>query len=414
MQKHENPELGHNENTTLAAISPRVSRGTAAAGAVVLLIALILGWVRGDANKLEYFFHAYLVSFCFYLSISLGALFFVALHHASRAGWSVSVRRVMEIVAANIFLMALLFIPILLGAMLGGPSLYTWTDLSQIQDENVVHILQGKQAYLNLPFFTFRAIVFFGVWGGLTWFFWRKSLEQDESGDVSLSLRMERVSYPALILFALTVTFAAFDWIMSLTPVWFSTILGVYYFSGAVVGVLATVILLLIGLQASGRLTRTVTTEHYHELGKLLFAFVVFWGYIAFSQYMLIWYANIPEETEWYLPRQEGGWIAVSVILLFAHLLIPFLGLMSREAKRRKGVLGFWAVWLLVVHWIDVQYLVMPSFSEEGLPFGLIDVCCVIGLGLIYFAGILTIAGNRALVPTRDPRMGESLGFENL
>ena len=134
-----------------------------------------------------------------------------------------------------------------------------------------------------------------------------------DSGDANLTLRMERVSYPALLLFAVTITFAAFDWIMSLTPHWYSTIFGVYYFAGAVVGFLAAVILALITLQKTGHLTSTVTLEHYHELGKLLFAFIVFWGYIAFSQYMLIWYANIPEETVWYLPRQKAEWITVSL-----------------------------------------------------------------------------------------------------
>ncbi len=409
MQQHETPQLSPKEITTLADISPRLSRGVAIAGGVLLVIAVLLGWMRGDA--FAYFFHAYLVGFSFYLSISLGALFFVALHHASRAGWSVCVRRVMEIVAANVLLMAVLFLPILVGAVFGGSSLYEWTDSAKVVGD---HVLEGKQKYLNLPFFLLRAAGFFAVWGGLIWFFWRRSLQQDESGDVKLSLSMERVSYPALIVFALTLTFASFDWLMSLTPHWFSTAYGVYFFSGAVVSALAVVILLLIALQATGRLTSVVTTEHYHELGKLLFAFIIFWGYIAFSQYMLIWYANIPEETEWYLPRQEGGWIIVSLILLFGHLLIPFLGLMSREAKRRKAILGFWAVWMLVVHWIDMHYLVMPDAQHPGVRFGLIELCCLIGIGLLFFAGILTFAGHRSLVPTKDPRLGESLGFENL
>ncbi len=201
---------------------------------------------------------------------------------------------------------------------------------------------------------------------------------------------------------------------MSLTPHWFSTAYGVYYFSGAAVAALSAVILLLIALQAHGQLVTTITTEHYHELGKLLFAFIVFWGYIAFSQYMLIWYANMPEETEWYMPRQEGGWLAVSLILLFGHLFIPFLGLISRHAKRNKKMLGFWAVWMLVVHWFDMLYLVGPATESPGVLFGLINACCLVGLGLLFLAGVLRLAGDRSLVPTKDPRLGESLGFENL
>ncbi len=412
MLKHDIPQLGDDDNLTLSRIPPRLISGAAAAGGIILLIALLLGWAAKDS--FTYFFHAYLVSFSFYLSISLGALFLVTLHHASRAGWSVCVRRVSEIVAANVLLMAILFLPILLVAIFGGKTLYVWTNLAAIEDEHVRHILEGKSAYLNLWFFTLRAVIYFAVWGGLIWFFWKRSLEQDKSGDVTLSLKMEKVSYPALILFALTITFAAFDWIMSLTPVWFSTIFGVYFFSGAVVGGLSTIILVLIALQGRGRLTTAVTPDHYHELGKLLFAFIIFWGYMAFSQYMLIWYANMPEETVWYLPRQRHGWLAVSLILLFGHLLIPFFGLMSRQVKRRKALLGFWAVWMLVVHWLDVQYLVMPHVNETGFPLGPMDICCLAGVGLIFLAGLLFFAGHRPLVPTKDPRLGESLGFENL
>jgi hypothetical protein len=177
---------------------------------------------------------------------------------------------------------------------------------------------------------------------------------------------------------------------------------------------LAVVILTLISLQASGMLSATVTIDHYHELGKLLFGFVVFWGYIAFSQYMLIWYANIPEETVWYLARQQGPWVAVSLILLFGHLLFPFFGLLSRHVKRNKRILGFWAGWLVVLHWLDVYYLVMPQVQSNGLPLGMIDLCCVVGLGLLYGAGALTLAGQRPLIPVKDPRLGESLGFENM
>lgn len=409
MHEQEKPRLNSQDVTTLAAVSPQLGRGLAVAGIVVLALAGVLGWWRGDDWR--YFCHAYLVNYVFYLSLSLGALFFVTLHHASRAGWSVCVRRVLEIVSANVLLMAVLFVPVLLAALFGGSSLYEWTDAAVVKGD---HVLEGKGWYLNLPFFILRALIFFGVWGGLSWFFWRGSLKQDENGDVQLSLRMEWISYPALILFAVTVTLASFDWLMSLTPHWFSTIYGVYYFAGAVVSSLATVILVLMLLQANGRLTTTVTTEHYHELGKLLFGFIVFWGYIAFSQYMLIWYANIPEETDWYQPRQTGGWIVVSLILVFGHLLIPFFGLISRSAKRSKPILGFWAVWLLITHWIDMHYLVMPHVGTPGFPLGVIDFVCLAGMGLLFAAGIIHFAGDRQLVPAKDPRIAESLGFENL
>ena len=224
---------------------------------------------------------------------------------------------------------------------------------------------------------------------------------------------MERLSGPALLLLALTVTFAAFDWLMSLDPRWYSTIFGVYYFSGAIVGFLAAVILLAMLLQRGGRLTASVTVEHYHDLGKLLFAFVIFWGYIAFSQYLLIWYANIPEETGWYLVRQTGDWAGVSVLLLCVHLLLPFFGLLSREVKRRKVLLGFWAVWMLAAHWIDVYWLVMPSVSPTRPPLAMVDFGCLAGLGCLYLAAVAHAAQGRALLPLGDPRLPESLAFEN-
>lgn len=409
MQRHHRL---HPSDFEIKSLSPAATRSgwiLAIAGVVVLALALALGSWRGDG--FQYFFHSYLVSFCFYLSLALGALFFVALQHASRAGWSVAVRRVAEVMGANTLVMAVLFLPILIPLLLGSTALYHWLDAAAVAEDK---ILSAKSVYLNLPFFVVRTCVFFGVWSVLVWYFWRRSLQQDQTGDASLSLRMERVSYPALLLFAVTITFAAFDWIMSLTPHWYSTIFGVYYFSGAVVGFLAALILTLIALQKTGHLTSTVTVEHYHELGKLLFAFTVFWGYIAFSQYMLIWYANIPEETTWYQPRQAGSWGTASLVLLFGHLLIPFMGLLSRAAKRNRGVLGFWAAWLLVAHWLDVHYLIMPNVDATGFPFSLIDVCCLGGMAAVFVGGLMLWAGTRSLTPTRDPRITESVGFENV
>ncbi len=397
------------ERTTLEGIAPRAALGLAALGLAGLVAGLGFGLVRNDG--LQYFFHAYLMNYCYFLSISLGALFFVALQHATRAGWSVTVRRLAELLAANMLCLLLLFLPVIVPVLMGDTGLYRWNEPEEVA---LSELLQHKEIYFHPIFFAGRCIFYFAVWGLLARFFLRRSLRQDESGDPVLTMQMERLSPLALLLFAGTITFASFDWLMSLAPEWFSTIFGVYYFSGAAVGFFAAIILLAMLLQASGRLTASITVEHYHDLGKLLFAFVVFWGYIAFSQYMLIWYANIPEETTWYLARQSGSWMWVSVVLLFGHLLIPFFGLLSREAKRRKALLAFWAVWMLAAHWIDLYWLVMPSFEHpQGLPLGPIDAGCLLGIGGLYFAGVLRVAGDRPLVPRADPRLDESLAFEN-
>jgi len=371
--------------------------------------ALAVAFGAGQGDRMRYFFHAYLTAYCFVLSIALGGLFFVAVQHATRAGWSVTVRRLAELLAAPMPWLAVMFLPLLIPVLSGGHTLYEWTDLKLVAADE---LLRGKYPYLNPGFFTVRAVVYFAVWIFLARFFLRHSLEQDATSDPQPTLRMERLSPVALILFAFTVTFASFDWLMSLAPHWYSTIYGVYYFSGAVVAILSCLILAAALLQATGRLRESITIEHYHDLGKLLFAFVVFWGYIAFSQYMLIWYANIPEETAWYLPRQTGSWRTVSLVLLFGALLIPFLGLISRGPKRRKPMLAFWAAWLLVAHWLDVYYLVMPSLHAEHLPLGLLDVSLTIGLSGFYLAAVARAARGRSLVPVGDPRLGESLAFE--
>ncbi len=396
------------EQIMLGSLAPRMKTILGLAGVAALAGSVWLGWSRGDG--LRYFLHSYLLNYCYVLSIALGALCFVALQHASRAGWSVTVRRLAELLAAPMPLLAVLALPILLPALGGDGTLYPWADAKIVaSDPLLVH----KAPYLNPTFFALRGVGYFAVWWLLARFFLRRSVEQDTSRDPALTLRMERLGGPALLLFSLTITFAAFDWLMALTPRWFSTIFGVYYFSGAIVGFLAAVILLALLLQAGGRLAATVTVEHYHDLGKLLFAFVIFWGYIAFSQFLLIWYANIPEETDWYRVRQTGAWATVSLTLLFVHLLVPFFGLLSRESKRCKAVLGFWAVWLLAAHWLDLYWLVMPSVSPASPPLLPLDAGCLLGIGCLYLAAVFHAAEGRALLPVGDPRLAESLAFEN-
>jgi hypothetical protein len=171
---------------------------------------------------------------------------------------------------------------------------------------------------------------------------------------------------------------------------------------------------LLAAAQRGTGFDRAITLEHYHDLGKLLFSFVFFWGYIAFSQYMLIWYANIPEETRWLLVRQTNGWQWIGLLLVFGHLLVPFLGLLSRHVRRHRAALAGWSALLLVMHWLDLYWLVMPTYSPAALPFGLADVLCLVGIGSLYLAAVVHVAADRALVPLRDPRLDESLVFHNV
>jgi hypothetical protein len=396
------------ENIRLGGFGHRVSIVFVLLGILGLCAGTALGLARHDGGG--YFFHSYLLNYCFVLSLALGALFFTALQHITRAGWSVVIRRLAECLGANFTFLLVLFLPILIPVLLGNAALYSWADSAAAAGDK---LLRHKAVYLQPPFFAVRALVYFAVWLFLTRYFLAHSLKQDRNGATAETLRMERLGPAAMLLFAGTVTFAAIDWLMSLTPDWYSTIFGVYFFAGIAVAGLSILILTCLCLQAAGRLTRVITVEHYHDLGKLLLTFVVFWGYIAFSQYLLIWYADIPEETQWYLVRQSGGWKWISLVLAGGNCLIPFCGLLPRFVKRQKLLLGFWALWLLAMHWIDLYWIIMPNLGKEKLPFDIMDICLLAGMFGIFIAGAVRVAGDNSLVPLADPRLKESLNFEN-
>jgi hypothetical protein len=358
-------------------------------------------------DGLRRFYHSYLTNFAYFLSLSLGALFFVTLHHLVRAGWSVVVRRFAEAIAANVWWLAVLAIPVVLGMR----HLYHWSDPAALAHDP---ILQGKQAYLNPVFFVIRLVVYFAVWGYLARYFYKKSVEQDTSRNLMLTVQMERKSGLAMVLFALTTAFASYDLLMSLDPYWYSTMFGVYYFAGSVVGFFSLMPIVTHLVQRSGRLTHAITVEHYHDMGKLIFAFTTFWAYIAFSQYMLIWYASLPEETIWYLRRQTGSWAGVSWLLLFGHFVVPFMGLLPRFVKRNPRMLVVPAAWMLVMHWMDIYWLVMPQMSPEGVPFSLMDLTCFLALGGLCATATIRRLAGRSLVPEGDPRLAESLVFESV
>jgi hypothetical protein len=370
-------------------------------------LAAAVGLAVGTTDGWDRFYASYLVSFVYFLSLALGALFFVLVQHVTRAGWSVAVRRLAEGIAPNVFVpMAFLALPVLYGLR----TLYPWTDAALVAKD---HLLHAKEPWLNIPFFLGRTVFYFAVWSVFAVWFHRKSVEQDRTGDPRLTVAMEKTSTAALILFAFTVTFFAFDYLMSLTPHWYSTIFGVYFFAGCVLGFFALMSVLAFVVQRAGALRHTITTEHYHDLGKLIFAFTVFWAYIGFSQYMLMWYANLPEETSWYAARQTGSWTAVSLTLLFGHFLVPFLALLSRNIKRRKPLLVAAASWMLLMQWADVYWLVMPGKSAGRVPISLMDLAVFLGVGGLFFAAAVRRLGAHALVAVKDPRLSESLGYEN-
>ncbi len=372
------------------------------AGGVGLAGSLALG--TGSPAQFAF---SWLVAFAFFLSVALGCLFFVLALLASNARWGTVVRRVAEDVMATLPLFALLFVPI----WTGREALFEWA-----RAEEVAHdpLLQAKSAYLNTGFFLLRAIAYFGSWTLLALWFSRQSERQDVRGGGGLLKRMQTASAPALVVFGLTVTFASIDWLMSLHPHWYSTIFGVYFFSGSVVAGFAFLIVAMTVLQWAGLLRTLVHVEHFHDLGKLLFGFTIFWSYIAFSQYMLIWYANIPEETIWYLERMEGTWREASLLLAAGHFGIPFLYLMPRGIKRRKPFLLAGALWMLLMHLLDLYWIAMPVMHPRGIELSLLDATAFLAVGGFFAGALGWVLCRRALVPVRDPRLLESLAFENV
>lgn len=376
----------------------------AAAGAVLLLVAWLLG--RGEPAR---WLTGYLVAFVFVLTLSLGGLFFTLLIHTTRAAWGVVLRRLAEAAGATLPVFVVLFLPIALGA----EHLYPWIDAAHGHGGGHAELIAHKAPYLNLPFFFVRAAVCLAVWAALGWWFWRRSTAQDAAPDTGQARRVRAMSHVGLILFALTITVASFDWVMSLTPAWYSTMFGVYFFSGIAVAALAFLVILALLLERRGAFDGLLTEEHLHDLGKLLFAFVVFWAYIAFSQFLLMWYANLPEETAWYEARLSGGWRTATLALAVGHFVLPFFFLLLRGVKRRRVTLLAGAAWMLLLHLLDVVWLVVPSVPAAGAGWWLPVVLCTIGIGAMVRGVLFAVLERAATVPTGDPRLAESLATES-
>lgn len=381
-----------------------------AAALACLGVSALSFFLLDEAAALQFKF-SYLVSFAFLLSISLGALFFVLIQHVSGARASIAIRRLCETLMTNLYFMPILFLPIL--AWL--PDLYSWVHPEAIASEHVRHAVMQKTGYLNVPFFIFRAILYFAIWLGLAWLLHHWSLQQDETGDPALTLKLRRTSAPGLLLFAFSVTFASFDWLMSLEPGWFSTIYGVYFFAASACAFFSVMILVIIAVIASKAVGDSINTEHLHDMGKWLFGFIVFWAYIAFSQLLLIWMANLPEETVWFAERwNHRGWRIFSWTLIFGHFALPFLFLLPRFIKRVKLTAGFAAIWMLAMHYLDLYYLVMPTLNATHVPLHITDPFLTGGLFLAFMALFIWRLLPNPIIPARDPHLRDSLAFENL
>ena len=368
------------------------------AGAVGVLLSLVGLFL--DPGQ---FMQSYLMAYMLCLGVTLGCLALGMVHQLSGGAWGVVIRRPIGAASRVIPVMTLLFVPIALGMS----RLYPWTNAALVAHDEA---LQHKQLYLNTPFFLTRAAFYFLVWNGLAYFLNAWGLEQDRTADPALARRMQKLSAIGLLAYGLTITFASFDWLMSLEPHWFSTIYGVLVIGGQGLSALAFLIAVLVWLSRRAPLDRIVAAEHFHDLGNLMLAFVMLWAYFSYSQYLIIWSGNLPQEIAWYLHRLQTGWRFVGLTLIVCHFVAPFVLLLSRQVKREPTMILNVAVGILVVRLVDLFWLIAPEFHQHGVSVSWLDAVLPLTLGSIWLACFIWQLRGRAILPVHDPQFDEALG----
>ncbi len=360
------------------------------AGGVLLVILVALAFL-----DIHQFFRAYLVGWTFWTGISVGSLALLMLQHMTGGGWGFVIRRVLEAATRLLPVMAVLFIPIILGAH----SLYEWTDHEVVAQHAAV---QFKAGYLNLPFFAIRAVIYFGVWIALAFFLNNWSALQDRTAEARYAKRMRMLSGPGMVALIFVVTFASIDWYMSLEPEWFSTIFGFIFVASWSLSALAFVIAVMATLVKHEPMSHVVAPLHFHDLGKLLLALVMLWAYFAFSQYLIIWSGNLPEEIVYYLERTHGVWGAIIVAIAILHFAAPFLFLLSRDLKRNPQRLVLVALLILVMRMIDLLWMLLPAFKGNHEPW--LAIIALLGFGGLWLGLFAWQLSKRPLVPINDPQ----------
>lgn len=386
-----------------AMLGPRMDRlqRTALVVGVVFLALTAIGLFVDPGQ----FFRSYLYAYLYTLGLSIGSLGILLLHHTVGGKWGVVTRRLLESGARTLPLMALLLAPVLFGMT----SLYLWARPDIASHDHVIH---WKSPYLNVPFFLARMVLYFGVWILYAWILNRKSLEQDRTGDPLLITRMRQISAPGLVVFMMTTTFAFIDLGMSLEPHWFSTIYGAMLLIGQVLQTFAFMTAILVLLYPRPPFSEILTVRHFHDLGNFMLAFTVVWTYLSFSQFLIIWSANLPEDIPWYIRRFSGGWGAIAVFLLLFHFVVPFLILLNRFVKRDPKWLQKVALWIIVVRLLDVYWLIEPSFYQHEFELHKqvfrvhwLDVVAPVGLFGVWIAVFVWQLKRFPIVPLKDPRL---------
>jgi hypothetical protein len=372
-------------------------RRQAAMVGVIGLVALVAG---AFVNRPQ-FFQSYLVAFIFWSGVSLGCLALLMVHHLSGGAWGLVIRRILEAAAKTLPLVALLFVPLIFGV----EHVYEWAQPELVAKDP---ILLHKAPFLNTPFWVARTLIYFVLWSGMAFLLTRWSSQQDQGGATGLDRRFARLSGPGLVVYGLTVSLAAIDWMMSVDPHWFSTIYGFVMVGGQGLSALAFIIIALFTLTKSEPMSSVVSSKHLHDLGKLLFAFVMLYAYFTFSQFLIVWSANLPEEIPWYIRRLSNGWQFVMFALVLLHFALPFAMLLSADIKQNMGLLMPVALLLFVMRAVDVMFQVTPQF-HAGIYIGWIDVAALTGVGGVWVAAFCHYLRGRPMLPVNDPYLREAL-----
>jgi len=373
-------------------------------GVVFVLITAIVALATGSKDA----FFSYLVAFTYWCGISFASVILLMTFHATRARWMTILRRPVEAMATSILVFIVLVIPVWLGMK----QLYSWVDpvAAGFTGEPLARI-RHKAGWLSVNFFIVRSVVYILVATFLGWRLYGFSLRQDREGGTALLARQRVFSSAGLPFIALAITFGAFDWLMSLNPTWFSTIFGVYYFAGSFLSSLSILAIVTWQANLKGLFGGGMNVEHTHSIGKLMLAFTCFWTYIAFSQLLLIWIAGLPEETPFYITRFKDGWWEMGVFMILGHFFVPFGALLSRSLKRTPKRLAIVAMWILLIHYIDIYWLVMPTLYPDGATFHWTQPVAFLGVGGVAIAFAVSRLRGRLPVPMRDPYLPESLRY---
>jgi hypothetical protein len=374
-------------------------------GVAFLAIGAIVAGRQGGEQLQRQFGFSWLTAFMFFLSIAMGGLFLTIAHHLFDASWSVPIRRTTEHLACLALPLFFLFIPVAVLA----PKLFAWMSMATPD-----HALHAKAAMLNKPFWYARYVIYFVVWCGLAFALRKYSVAQDKDGAAKWTNKMRVVSYVGIFLFAFSVTSASIDWMKSLQHQWFSTMYGVIYFAGSVWLTLATVYVIVLMRRDTGELRGVLFPTHFYYIGSLLLAFTVFYAYVHFSQYFIIWNANMPEETFWYKVREKGTWWWVGMVIIFGHFFVPFLALLRIDVKLKLAVMGPLAIWAWLMHYSDMAFNILPALHPENYVVHWMDIGSFLVIGGILAIAFLKALKGSAPYPLRDPRLKESLTSHEL